>query len=509
LPLAAHLNDIKKVLFSSPEVGQAAVLSLEPAADKHGPRPAGVERLDLLAGKSLGKVALAEARVDALWELNAHLSGDGKLLAQVGASDRRRVDVWSLLAGKRVASWGPYLSVAGALGDVTGLAAVDAGHVLTQTSPGDVVLWKVPECRPVHHWKALSQSSLVLSPGRKYAVLRGERSLVLCNLRTGEVRGRFPFPGGEPKVLGFLAGSFRPDGKELAAVLSFGDGRGPSPHSLVRWDATTGKLLDTLPIRPVAGAPRLTWCGEGNLLVERTLLDLKLGVPVCSYSSPHWPTAQGGPDGRFWFLDAAGAGPARLVARALPEEAAQRAAADVTEGRVSLLLKPGTKVTLELGLAGVGDAARRKELELRVRQHLNGLGLLVAPRQPIELRLQVREADTGEKVRVKVEVQKGTRRPAIELVEVPRKRLIGEIAVIGENGKDLLPRRTETFQLASFTAYSDGKEPAAVAASREQLFNLVGSLAYWFEQSLPSAPLARQRDWGVPWPRTIVLGPER
>jgi hypothetical protein len=309
-------------------------------------------------------------------------------------------------------------------------------------------------------------------------------------------------------VLGFLAGSFRPDGKEFAAVLSFGDGRGPSPQSLVRWDATTGKLLGALPIRPAFGAPRLTWCGAGNVLVDQTLLDLKQGAPVCSYFLPRWQATQEGPDGRFWFPHAAGAGPARLIARALPEEAARGAAADLAAGKVRLLLKPGTKVSVQIDAAGYGDDARRKQLELQVLYHLNGQGLLVAPGQPIKVRLQVREADTGEKVRVKVETRKPGQPPATEVVEVPRKRLTAEAAVTGGDGKELLPRKTGMFQLTEFTAYSDGKEAAAVVASREQLNRLGTSLILWFYQAVPSGTLARQGDEAVLWPKTVQLGPE-
>jgi hypothetical protein len=503
--LAAKADDIRAVLFSNPDVAQAAVLTFTNTNDAAPPRPVAVERYDLLRGRSLGKFDLWRTSIFSL--TRADLSPDGTLLALNDMATPRHLTAWSLADGKRVADWEPYAQNPGNFSHVRALAVVDARHIITVNLPGDVVLWQLPECKPMLSCNCFALNDLVLSPGRKYVVLRGDKGLVLCNLKTGEARGRFPFPAGE-KVLEVVSGSFRPDAKEFAAVLSFGTGRGPTPHRLVRWDCTTGKLIDSYPIGSV---PRsLGWC-EGGLLIGGSLLDLKLGVPVCTYEPQNGAPAQGSPDGRFWFTHAAkGTEPARLSARLLPDETAKQAAAQVAEGKVKLVLKPGTKVSLQLDFTGPeGDGEYRKRYEEQMGHYLNELGLVVAAGQPIKLRLSAEESDTGKKVRAVVTIKGGTKPGKSEPRDVPLKRITCKAALTDGEGKDLMPPSSQVFEFPDQEVTTETREDPAALVSREQSKRLWDSFANWSRLvALPTAT-ARQGDAVVPWPKTVVLGQGR
>jgi hypothetical protein len=509
LTLTAQPADIKKVLFSRPDVAQAAVVTITGAQRGVAPRPVAVERYDLTTGQSLGKRDLFQARGFAPGEVKADLSGDGTLLALGDWQDPRRVEAWSLAEGKRVGSWLPYEKSPGGFSHVHALAVVDATHVLTVNLPGDVVLWQMPECKAVYQWRCFAQFALPLSPGRRYAVLRGNKGFVLCNLKTGEARGRFPFPAGQ-QVLQIQAGSFRPDGKDFAAVLSFGDGRGPSPRRLVRWDATTGNVIGS---QPIAHQPRnLDWCGDGHLLLDGSLFDLKQGAPVCAYVPMNGWAAHGSPDQRFWFTHAAKLNEAaRLSAVRLPDEAAKQAAAQLAAGQVQLVLKPGMKVSVEFDFAGpaADAAAYRKNFEERIRNHLNELGLTLAEGQPVKLRLSAREESTDGKVHAVLTRREGGKVVKSEPANIPLKRLTCEASLTDGQGRALVQPRNQVFEFRDLNLDHQGADDPAAVVNREQSRRLWDSFANWVYLVAPPPWLARQGEAVMPWPKTVVLGQAR
>jgi WD40 repeat protein len=511
LELAGKPEEIKRVLFSRPDVAQAAVVTIAANADRTAPRPASLERYDLTTGKSLGKLELYDTRSLFPHDPMADLSGDGTLFALTHLQDQKRLEVWDLAQGKRVASWMPYEKSPGLFAEVSAVAVVDAKHVLTVNLPGDVILWSVPECKQVRTWNNFANHrQVLLTPGRKYVVLRGQKGLALCNPLTGEVRGRFPFPA-ELRVLEILAGTFRPDGKEFAAVVTNGDGRGPAPRHLVRWDAPTGKVIDS---HPVAVTPwTMNWCGDSGLLLDWTLLDWKSGVQVCTYSAPFGRAAHGSPDGRFWFTQAAKpAEPVRLRARALPEETAKQAAAQLAAGQVQLVLKPGTKISLQLDATGpAGEPMWRQQYEQRLANDLNNTaGLLVAEGQPVTLKLSAKESDTGEKLRATLLVRQGKRNNTrTEVPDVPRKRLTCQATLTDAQGKALMEPKDQVFEFPDLIVAAENRDDPVGTVSREQSKRLWNTFSSWVYSAGVPAFVAREGDKIVPWPRTVELGQAR
>jgi WD40 repeat protein len=510
LTLNGKPDEIRRVLFSRPDVAQTAVVTIAAAnADRNAPRPASVERYDLTTGKSLGKLDLYDTHLFPPHDAMADLSGDGTLFALTHLQDQKRVEAWDLTEGKRVASWVPYEKQPGGFAYVTAIAVVDAKHVLTVNLPGDLILWSVPECKPVRTWNHFAHHrQMVLSPGRKYVVLRGQKGLALCNPLTGDVRGRLPFPAGL-NVLEILAGTFRPDGKELAAVVTVGDGRGPAPRHLVRWDATTGKVIDS---HPVAVTPwAMNWCGDSGLLLDWTLLDWKAGVPVCTYSARGAGMAvRGSPDGRFWFThNLKATEPVRLAAQLLPDETAKQAAAQIAAGQVQLVLKPGTKISVQLDAAGpAGEAMWRQQYEQRLAQDLNNTtGLLVAEGQPITLKLSAKESDTGEKLRATLVTRQGRRNTTrTEVPDVPRKRLTCQATLTDAQGKALMEPKDQVFEFPEMIVAAENRDDPVGTVTREQSKRLWNSFSSWVYVAGVPAFVAREGDKVVPWPRTVELG---
>jgi hypothetical protein len=507
--LAGKPAEIKRVHFSRPDVAQAAVVTLAAPADQAAPRPVSVERYDLTTGKSVGKLDLYDTRSFPPYDPLADVSGDGNLFALAHLQDQRKLEVWDLAEGKRVASWLPYEKHLPGFAPVTAVAVVDAKHVLTANLPGDVILWSLPECKPVRTWNCFALRQLLLTPGRKYVVLRGQKGLALCNPLTGEVRGRLPFPP-EMRVLEIQAGTFRPDGKEFAAVVTLGDGRSLAPRQLLRWDTTTGKVIDAHPV--VVTPWTMSWCGDSGLMLDWTLLDWKAGVPVCDYSARgSLMAARGSPDGRFWFAHIPKqTEPVRLSAALLPDETAKQAAAQVAAGQVQVVLKPGMKISLQLdGDGPAGDDASRQQFRQRLADTLmNTAGLIVAEGQPITLKLSAKESDTGDKLRATLTVRQGKRNNVkTEVPDVPMKRLTCAATLTDAGGKALMEPKSQVFEFRDLNVLADNRDDPVGTVTREQTKRLWDSFANWVYLVGVPPVVAREGDKVVTWPRTAVLGP--
>lgn len=500
LELAAPANSIQRLLFTSLEVGQVAVVTTPQTREinKH----MSVRLYDLrtggsVAGMPLFKLPHPPAQMD--------ISPDGNLMVANNPSAPERVVAWSLAEKKQIADWIPYEKSPGTFRRVDVVKVVDKEHVLTRNFPGDVVLWKLPECKPVFTCNCFAMRDLPLSPRRKHVVLRGKQGLELFDIKTGHPTGRFPFPEGR-QVHQVLTGSFHPNGKEFAAVLSFGTGMGPSPRELVRWDATTGKVIASQPTLFGEHFP-LVWCGEGTLMSGWSLFDLKQGAAVCHYTAAYGHPAHNSPDRRFWFTSAQTPnGPARLAQVPVPEGEARKLAGWLASGDVRLLVKPGTKVSLELDFTGPPDEAEyRSRQQMQLGHALNNLGLVVADGQPIKLRISAKESDTGEKTKAAV-TPKGARAGKPDTVEIPGKRLTCELSFTNADGKPLVPVRKHVIEVADLKVTGEAKDDPTEAATGGQTKRLWMEFSRWQYQNLPPGYVARHGGTAIDWPRTVDLG---
>lgn len=399
IPLKGHSSDLQAILFSRPDVAQAAVLTAA-AADNVSPRKqVRVDRYDVAGGQLLGGADLFAVEMPKGKPLNliADLSPDGARLAIAEPRDERRVDVFSLADGKHVAGWLPYEKEADP--KVRWVGFLDGGKVLTLGTGGKLVLWSVPECKAL--WSAAVRDLVALSPGRKLLAAHNGATYEILDAASGDRLGQL----GGPRVQNVLAAAFRGDGQELVAVVRADD----PAQVLVRWDLKTGKDAPAFPV--LAGGTDLSWAVPGFVLYNGTLIDTELKWPLGRYTlSGTGRLATGSPDGRLWF--AVGQGPMVppvLTAQTLPDQATQTLARQIAARTVRPVLAPGMTVAVQVNVQAPrnADALRQRVFDgLAGRLKMNGLKVAAGAG---DLRLVVQmgpERPTGQTMQLK-ELGKG------------------------------------------------------------------------------------------------------
>jgi hypothetical protein len=426
IPLQAKGNDVKQVLFSSPDVGQVGVVNVVQTAGPIPTRQLRLDRFDLATGKPLGAVdSLPTTKDDGTtFSSNprypaAALSPDGGLLALRDEKDARRVDLWDTAANKHLVGWQANDTTQGGGYGVAGLWFLDGKRLLTATGSGQVTLWEVPACKAVYRLSCGNGAAVALSPGRKYLAAATGETFNLFDAATGERRGRTALPSPGYRV-SLVAGAFSPEGKELAAAyLSLERGK---PAVVVHWDLKTGAIAGLVPVQPgpeplVCSSPgkasgtwgpgtgwsvrRLAWWGPRHVLLNDDLLvDLDRKWLVGRYRLGEWGRrADDSPDDRHWFATGRALnGPALLTGLAVPDEVVKAAAA-AARPDTPAMIRPGSSVSLRLdwntnGPPAGADDFRRKLTE-NLTAWLKANGVKVEDNQPNVLAVRVAVVDSG------------------------------------------------------------------------------------------------------------------
>jgi WD40 repeat protein len=400
IALEGRSDQIETVFFSRADVGQAAValsaadsrivqtsVSYTPAKDV----AFAVDRYDLATGKRLGRTTLPyKARV-------CDFSPDG---TQLLLTAQGRVDVITAADGKPVVGWRPYQEERKAL-DVIWAAHVDPQHVLTSNYAGQLILWKLPECRAIWTVTGGGQQHPALSADRKCLAVQVRDVLHVMDTAAGRSFGRLPLGSKEDSTPSIQRPVFSADGRRLAAFLWKG-----GQAFMATWDLKTGDRVaevrlpqaltntfdpleaDKTPM-PLA-AHHFAWCGPQHMLVqvpatlqsgwysrpplaeprrdaptETLLVDLTRQRLVWWYvfraGTPFWTLPDGlpSPDGRFWHVVCEPRQPPRLTAVTLPEPA--EAAAIAKGPAPEPFLKPGDKVAVEIELKTEPPVGRTRE----------------------------------------------------------------------------------------------------------------------------------------------------
>jgi hypothetical protein len=375
VPLQAKGADVARLLFASPAVGQAAVLSAPEVNPLAPQRRVRFDRYDLTTGQALAGDDLFVTAADTAG-LAADFSPDGTRLLVREPAEGRRLDVWSA-DGKHLAGWLPYSAEPPPAGRVAWAAFVDSRRVLTASAAGRLILWRVPECRAEYVADGYP-GGWTLSPGRRYLTAFNGQGLAVLEAVTGVRRGCLGWPDAL-RGAACVAAAFRPDGNEVAAVLREANG----PAWLVRWDWPRGVRVAAFPFQaePAAG---LRWCGAAALLHGLTLLDLKQGLALWRYQLPG-PGIPGSttPDGRLWYTAHRKADEsAVLMAQALPDTAAATAARLLSQP-AAVLFRPGQDVRLEVTIDG--QPADKHDFTKVLRDRLGHLGIKTAVQAPCTL----------------------------------------------------------------------------------------------------------------------------
>ena len=381
-------DDTLGTLFSSPEVGQAVLLSFSPPKRVESVWNLQVHKYDLLANQpiNIGWSLHIPWPAKAPFQLEGDLSVDGTMLAIVDPRGHKRVDVCSLSLGSGQFGWIPSEDKTNSR--LRWVGFIDAARLLTLDNVGKLVLWDVPSIRALYSLDGC-KGVPVFSPGRKTLALFTGRSIEMRDPATGELLGRF---GGRHTAV-MYAGAFRADGKEFAAIVQGTTGQ----TLLARWDVTTGELTGNQTVEMVTNDIYhnvLHYCGPDYLRYRDRLIDLKLKKTLIEYTQPGaWLShPRSSPDGRHWFV-AAGpipTSPAVVASRSIPDKDCLELAKQLSVGDVTPFLAPGTTVRLRVdGAVPSGDTEFLKQIADRVRSRLEQAGLTVSDTGKVSLTVKI------------------------------------------------------------------------------------------------------------------------
>ncbi len=279
------------------------------------------------------------------------LSPNGELALLMLHRGKGRLDVFSTAAeGRHVVGWRPYrMANEERNREIFDATFVDDEHVVSMSTEGVVVVWKLDGLSPVFSIPEVNR--LAVSPGGKtLAVVRGnsidDKDLAFFDSRTGEGLGVVTL---DTRV---SALAFHPNGKWLA--MSHGN---QADKLLSTIDVEAGQVETRFPVPDMT--TMLQWTGDDFLLLGgRQLVSKTLQAVVWSYDAddavfpvhpPGGPCVYANLSGKRWQLRSAELPQAELAGKL---EGAQLAAL--------ALVKPGDKVALKVTVGNEPELAKLK-----------------------------------------------------------------------------------------------------------------------------------------------------
>jgi hypothetical protein len=427
-------NQTEQILFSSPQVGQVAVLSVVPSQKRGAPTQGRVEGYDLTTGKLLGGRPLFLLSADEKQpKVRGDFSPDGTRLLVQHPTDARRLDVWAIPGGKHEAAWMPCATDLEPGGKPRWFALLDGGRVLTLSELGRLTLWQLPECRAVYTVEGI-RGAVALSPGGKYLVAHDGAAYLLLATADGAWRGRRLLPEGLS-----LAAAFMPDGETLIAHSSVVHKGVEQESVLTRWRVPNGKLENAIPVPfdPRDKDGRLVILSQRHVLAGTRVIDWKFLGAVCSYRDrlPRFLNRGGLPEGKCW-VGAGGGSNALLTVRSLPDGEIGALLARTAAGQAELVLGRGTPIAVNVVGGGPPDFQQHATdiLTKRVKQ----LHLVPMPNAGMKVTVQVNEKANGSFTLTNVDTK--------ATVQVPITELTATVELADTNGNKIATGQPGTFR---------------------------------------------------------------
>jgi hypothetical protein len=365
--LKGKAEEMRAILFPGGNSTQVVVVGTPQQLGQPNPTDGQlrwIERFDLAGGKALGKVDLPNV-VDPI-----AVSPDASTVLLREARAKDRLDVVSAADAKPVAGWRPFDKESADGKAVAWAAFLDASRVLSVSSGGTLALWTLPKCKASYVAEDAFVGSPALSPDRTLVAGFDGRGLRVLDAETGAWKGEGAMPTGLGNRAEMKAVAFRPDGLELAGLFQ--------SSTLVRWDLKTGKISSQFAIAsPVAGGS-LEWAGNGHVLIDNRLL-VDLGTKRVVWEYVGGQAGAAGPDGRHWLVvrGIAGQESGRLASIESPEPGLEKAEALLADPNSPSVIRPGSKVSLQLNFNGPPKDAAGFKLALAeaigAKLKLNGL----------------------------------------------------------------------------------------------------------------------------------------
>lgn len=472
-------DEARALLFAGRDSTVAAVYgtaSRPNADDPSDGQPRWLERFDLASGRALGAIELPAASNPIA------LGPDGAAILVREAKAKDRLDLFNAADAKPIVGWRPYGAESGEGREVRWADFLDAKRVATVGGGGALAVWSLPDLKVEYVVEDAFHGSPTLSPDRRWLAGFDGRTLRVLDAATGALVGEAAAPGNVGPRPDWKGGAFRPDG--LAFAGQFG------PQTLVRWDLATGKVAAE--VRPPSSLPAgpVEWLGDRHALLDnRTLVDFGTKRVVWEYLGA--PIGAPGPDGRHWFV--ARGEPGQEAGRLLNIDAADpaldRAEARLADAKSPAVLRPGTRVSVQVDAAGpsVDPAGYRKALADALAARLKANGMTVVEDGPPTGR------PAGGAVRVSFARAPG---PEVRLVLTVREQATGENLQF--QGFGMGRGQVETVPLVNLTCEMtlvDGAGPVACGTAYTAYMRPFGFILHMPPGETMAGPYLRKLQW--------------
>jgi hypothetical protein len=282
-------------------------------------------------------------------------------------------------AGREIL-WKPHASQDNE-GDLAMAAFVDAGHVLSCDSQGDLVLWELPgekatptqataattptapaAARPkaIYRMKVSTNVKPMLAPGRKVLVAESKNALRFFDALTGAPLGTI-----RDLTLASAGMAFNPAGTLLAVTTA---------QRMYIIDMASGRTAREVPLPPEfvkKSSTATTWLPSGHLLLgQRYLVSPSQRLVLWTYLFPRGTQIEPYA-GSSWFVAGDG-GPLSLCSVKLPHEQA-KAAAPAVKVEDLMVFRKGDPVSIDLSTDAPGDT--RAKIQASFEKQVKAMGL--------------------------------------------------------------------------------------------------------------------------------------
>ncbi|MBI3860393.1 MAG: hypothetical protein HY290_00705 [Planctomycetia bacterium] len=326
-----------------------------------------IQRVDLVAGKAQEPVEFPSVMKP------VDVSPSGKLI--VARTDNMfsgrgdpGVSVWKFEGESlnQVSSWSPVEPGDFFKSQASLAKFVDDDHVLTLSFPTKLTMWQVSKAKAVYKMEIGNGGAAALSAGGKYLAASFNNGVYVFDALSGKTLGKLP---GEPGMVSSL--SFRPDGRQLAAV---------SGQRFLVWELEEGKLYRDVYLPQAIHSPTIDWVSKGYVLLggER-LVDLDRRIVLWQYqheAGRGFARGYGELGGYFWFaLTSADRKERGLFRAKLPHDDARKTA-DSLDPKQLLAVQPGASVALDVRIQGT--PAEQQQVQQALAGQLQSLEMTVA-----------------------------------------------------------------------------------------------------------------------------------
>lgn len=303
------------------------------------------------------------------------IADDGKRVLvrrdDFGHGNQDRLEVWSI-AGSGIEPqirWTPHDEDKGGDRDIRWGAFVDDEQVITCSSGGKVVLWKIEDAKPVYWMQVKAGCTPALSGDRKLLAFATDKEVGILDVAAGEIVAVRQAASN----MAWPAMAFANSGNRLAC-LAF--------DKIYTWDLADGK-----PYREVATAglhtnAQILWTSDSHVLVgHRYLIDLENQVRLWDYQNAELASSAGD---YCWFeISDGNTRPGALVPGKIPSPEIERSLKNAMQDPRFFVLKRGTSVRINVD--GITDADAKEKARASLTAKLEANGAKVADTGEIEL----------------------------------------------------------------------------------------------------------------------------